>query len=303
MAGNGQDMPLGYRLLEAGAHVFDALHCFWERERTVRRVATLLVLAFMGSLAVIELNRLGLIGGHLSRILPTNLFYAVNFAFTLVLVVEVVSMIFVLPRSFSRSVGKQFEILALILMRNSFKELVNLHTVIHYPDDLETLLRILSDGVGALVVFFLLGVYARLPRGQEAVRDGAGLYAFVLTKKVLALALLAVFCGLGLYNGWRFAAGGELVDFFQVFYTVLIFSDIFVVLLSQRYLPSFHAVFRNSGLALTTLIIRLALSSPPFLNTALGITAAGFAVVLTYVCNLAFARGDGACPGEDGRAG
>jgi len=302
MSANGQEMALGYRLLEGGAHIFDALHCFWERERTVRRVATLLVLAFMGSLVVIELNRLGLIGGHLSRILPTNLFYAVNFAFTLVLIVEVVSMIFVLPRSFSRSVGKQFEILALILMRNSFKELVNLHTMIRYPEDLETLLRILSDGVGALVVFFLLGVYARLPRGQEAVRDGAGLYAFVVTKKVLALALLAVFCGLGLFNGWRFAAGGELVNFFQVFYTVLIFSDIFVVLLAQRYLPSFHAVFRNSGLALTTLIIRLALSSPPFLNTVLGITAAGFAVTLTIVCNLAFVRGDGACPGEDSRA-
>jgi hypothetical protein len=281
---------MGYRLLEGGAHVFDALHCFWEREHTARRVATLLVLAFIGAILVIELNRLGLLGGYFAVLLPANLFYAVNFAFTLVLVVEVVSMVFVLPRSFSRSVGKQFEILALILMRNSFKELVNLHSVVRYPEDLETLLRILSDGAGALVVFFLLGVYARMPRGRDTVRDGAGLYAFVVTKKVLALALLTTFCGLGLYNGWMFLSGGALVDFFHLFYTVLIFSDIFIVLLSQRYLQSFHSVFRNSGLALTTLIIRLALSSPPFLNAALGVAAAGFAVVLTAVCNLAFER-------------
>jgi len=283
-------VSLGYRLLEAGAHVFDVLHCFWERERTAQRVAVLLVLAFIGALVAIELNRLGLLGGHLARLLPTNLFYAVNFAFTLVLVVEVISMVFVLPRSFSRSVGKQFEILALILMRNSFKELVNLHSMIRYPEDMETLLRILADGVGALAVFFLLGVYARMPRGGDTVRDGAGLYAFVVTKKVLALVLLSSFCGLGLYNGWAFFRGVELVDFFHVFYTVLIFSDIFIVLLSQRYLQSFHSMFRNSGLALTTLIIRLALSSPPFINAALGVAAAGFAVVLTYVCNLAFER-------------
>ncbi len=290
-------MALIYPALEAGADVFDRLHCFWEGERNTRRVAAVLVAAFVGSLAVIELNRLGLVHGHLGRILPTNLFYAVNFAFTLVLIVEVVSMIFVLPKSFSRSVGKQFEILALILMRNSFKELVNIHTVVRFPEDIEPFTRILSDGTGALVVFLLLGIYARLPKPHDKVRDGGALYTFVITKKVLALGLLAGFCGMGAYNGWEFLTGGDLVDFFQVFYTVLIFSDIFVVLISQRYVQSFHSVFRNSGLALTTLIIRLALSSPPYWNAALGVIAAGFAVVLTLVTNLHRPRREEGCKG------
>ena len=35
--------------------------------------------------------------------------------------------------------------------------------------------------------------------------------------------------------------------FFETIYTVLIFADIALVLISQRYMPSFHAVFRNSG--------------------------------------------------------
>jgi len=290
-------MALIYPLLEAGTDVFDRLHCFWEGERNTRRVATLLVVAFVGSLAVIELNRLGFIRGHLGRILPTNLFYAVNFAFTLVLIVEVVSMIFVLPKSFSRSVGKQLEILALILMRNSFKELVNIHGVVSFPEDIEPFLRILTDGSGALVVFLLLGIYTRLPKLHDKVRDGGALYTFVVTKKVLALGLLAGFCGLGMYNGWQFAAGGDLVDFFQIFYTVLIFSDIFVVLISQRYLQSFHSIFRNSGLALTTLFIRLVLSSPPFWNAALGVTAAGFAVLLTLICNMYVPRREEGCLG------
>ena len=39
--------------------------------------------------------------------------------------------------------------------------------------------------------------------------------------------------------------------------------DILVVLIFQCFRPSFQAVFRNSGYALCTLFIRLALATPP----------------------------------------
>lgn len=279
-------MPrLFYELMEAGAHVFDWLHCHWERERTHSLLVSLLAGCFLGVLAAVEIDNLGLLPPHLSRIVPDNPFYAVNAAFTLVLVIEVASMIFVLPKSFSRSMGKQFEILSLILLRNSFKELVNLHGLLTMPQDLTILSRILCDGFGALAVFLLLGVYLRLARKRDHGRDGAALYSFVVTKKVLALILLCVFVGLGLFNAWQLAMGGELLHFFLVFYSVLIFSDIFVVIISQRFLPSFEAVFRNSGLALATLLIRLALAAPPYWNTALGVSSALFAVCLSLVYN------------------
>lgn len=54
-----------------------------------------------------------------------------------------------------------------------------------------------------------------------------------------------------------------------------------MVLISQCFRPSFHAVFRNSGYALSTLFIRLALAAPPMLDVALGIVAALFAIALT----------------------
>lgn len=283
---------LFYSLMETGGNAFDWLHCKWERESTHRMLVNILAFSFLGTLAAIEADRLGLLPGYLSRIVPDNPFYAVNAAFTLVLVLEVMSMIFILPKSFSRSMGKQFEILSLILLRNSFKELVNLHGLITMPDDLEILSRILTDGVGALVVFLLLGVYQYVSRGRDKTRDGAALYSFVLTKKVLALILLAVFTGLGMFNAWQFATHGELLHFFLVFYTVLIFSDIFVVIISQRFLPCFTAVFRNSGLALATLLIRLALAAPPYWNAALGVASAMFAVCLTLAYNLVVKRSE-----------
>jgi hypothetical protein len=69
---------------------------------------------------------------------------------------------------------------------------------------------------------------------------------------------------------------------------VLILSDILVVLLSQCYQPSFYAVFRNSGYALSTLIIRIALAAPPFYNVLLGLAAALFAILLTLVSRKLF---------------
>ncbi|WP_461209170.1 hypothetical protein [Desulfocurvus sp. DL9XJH121] len=280
------------RIMESGADVFDWLHHRWDRESTQRILVTAMAFCFLGVLAAVEADRLGLLPAHLSRIVPDNPFYAVNAAFTLLLVLEVAGMIFVLPCSFSRSMGKQFEILSLILLRNAFKELVNLQELVSMPQHLDIILRILCDGFGALAVFLMLLYYRRITENRDRVRNGAALYSFVVAKKVLALILLGTFTGLGLFNAWQMAMGRELVHFFLVFYTVLIFSDIFVVIIAQRFLHSFEAVFRNSGLALATLLIRLALASPPYWNTALGVCAAVFAVCLGLIYKMFHVRAD-----------
>ena len=71
---------------------------------------------------------------------------------------------------------------------------------------------------------------------------------------------------------------------------MLIFSDIFVVIIAQRFLPCYVAVFRNSGLALATLLIRLALAAPPYWNAGLGVFAALFAVGMTLAYNMVAKR-------------
>ncbi len=70
------------------------------------------------------------------------------------------------------------------------------------------------------------------------------------------------------------------MHFFEPFYTLLIFADILVVLLSLRYSATYQVVFRNSGLAVATVLLRAALSAPPYLNAALGLAAALLALTL-----------------------
>ena len=262
---------------ELATDLFDPLHSFWEHPKTRRVVAVSQVVAFLIGLLGIELNIRGLLPPFLARMTPMSHFYAINLAFTLVLIQEVVDLIFVLPCSVTKSLGKQFEVLCLILLRDAFKELVHLHEPIILIEAVDVLLPMLADGAGALIVFMGLGLYYRRYRKRAQTRKGPWLYPFVATKKFLAFCLLLAFLAYGAWIGWQGMTTGHLYPFFSVFYTVLIFSDIFIVLLSHTYQPAFRSVFRNSGFALATLLIRFALAAPAYYAPAIGIAAMAMA--------------------------
>nr|MBF0222975.1 hypothetical protein [Desulfobulbaceae bacterium] len=273
-------------ILNRLAGFYDPLNRFWENEKTHRVVAGVLVVVFLAALAAIELNRQHLLPQGLAQITPQSHYLAINTAFTLVLILEVVSLLFTLPCSLSRALGKQFEILALIFMRGAFKEISYLPEPITIDGHTDVLLRILSDGGGAIAVFALLGLYSKLLRHtDDTPRAGSSLMRFITAKKTVALGMLIIFFCMGAYNGWLLLTGQKMFHFFQTFYTVLIFCDILLVLIAQSFLPQFRAIFRNSGYALSTLLIRLALTAPPFFNVLIGVASALFAVAVTIIYN------------------
>ncbi|GAB4343472.1 MAG: hypothetical protein Kow0089_19290 [Desulfobulbaceae bacterium] len=283
-------------IYERCTFIFDPLHYYWEHERMHRKISVMLVLLFLGSLLIIELKRQGMLPSSMAESVPDNHFFAIQAAFTVVLILEIISLIFTIPCSFSKSVGKQFEILSLILMRNAFKELSYLPEPITFTGHEEAILRIVSDGFGALLIFALLGYYYRV---QEKVQheDLKGkpvdLFSFVAAKKGIALIILGIFIYMGgraIYK-WSFFIPQN--DFFHDFYTLLIITDILLVLIAQCFQPSFFAVFRNSGYALSTLIIRLALAAPAYFNVLLGMAAALFAIGMTIVTTRLFTSKDG----------
>jgi len=278
-------------IYEQCTFMFDPLHYHWEHEQMHKKISVLLVLLFLGSLLVIELKRQGLLPDFMAGSIPRNHFFAIQTAFTVVLILEVVSLIFTLPCSFSRSVGKQFEILSLILMRNAFKELSYLPEPITFSGNEQSIYRILSDGFGALLLFALLGVYYRIQTIQHDETSKPGdLFSFVAAKKGIALILLGIFVYMGVKTVLQAVAGVDHPDFFHGFYTLLIITDILLVLIAQSFQPSFFAVFRNSGYALSTLIIRLALAAPPYFNVLLGVAAAVFAIAMTLITSKLFTR-------------
>lgn len=276
-------------IAERITYIFDPLHHLWEHEKMHKKISVTLVLFFLVMVILIECKRLGIISGSMTDLIPDNHFYAVQYAFTVVLVLEVISLVFTLPCSFSRSVGKQFEILSLILMRNAFKELAQIPEPVSFKGSEWAIMHIISDGFGALLIFALLGYYYYT---QSRVTDDAmkptDLFSFVAAKKGIALILLILFTYMGINSAVLSLTGKEHTDFLYDFYTLLILTDILVVLISQCFQPSFFTVFRNSGYALSTLLIRLALAAPPFFNVLLGVAAAVFAILLTKISGKPF---------------
>jgi hypothetical protein len=265
--------------------VFDFVHHVFERPVTQRRIGLIILWIYLIALAGIELNRNGLLPPRLAAITPLGHFNAIHLAFTLILALEVMGLILTISRSVGRSVGKQLEILALILLRNAFKELGALPEPVSVAGNLDPILNIIVSGVGALCIFGCLCVFNRIFRSQGFIQAPEIRMRYVMTKKLLALFLFVIFCCLAARDLFLFVARGSGQDFFETIYTVLIFADIALVLIAQRYMPTFHAVFRNSGFVIGTLLMRLSLSALPPLDTAISVVAALYILALTWVTN------------------
>ena len=265
--------------------IFDYLERRWESRQSHRWTANILVFTFIAALAVIELNRFHFLPENIAKMVPQNHFYAIKLAFDLLLTIEVLGLVFSLARSVADAMGKQFEILSLILLRQSFKEFTNFPEPIVWENISDSVLHILSDAGGALVIFWLVLFFYRLQKHKKITDVEEDFASFVAVKKTIALVLLALFFCIGIHDVWTWTQFGAGYSFFSIFYLILIFSDILIVLVSLRYTNVYGIVFRNSGFAVATVLIRLALTAPPYLNVLLGFAAVGLGIGLTLAYN------------------
>ena len=265
------------------SRVFDWLFEHWECQRSQYWQANLLIIVFLGSILIIEIGRLG--GINQSFYVPTNHFYAVKLTFDLLLFLEVLGLVFNLASSVASSMGKQFEILSLILLRQSFKEFVNFAEPIEWVNVAGSVQNILSDALGGLIIFALVSIFYAMQKHRKITNNAEELASFIVAKKILALLLLSIFIGVAIHDLFLWLLTGKSYKFFEVFYTILIFSDVLLVLISLRYNSTYSIVFRNSGFAVATIIIRLALTAPPFWNVGIGCFPVSLSIGLTYIYN------------------
>ncbi len=265
--------------------LFDALEHFWEHKRTKRTAANVLIIIFLVALSLIELCRQGWLPAELAAIVPSSHYYAINIAFSMLLGLEVIGLVFSLANSVSDSVGKQFEILSLILLRQSFEEFIYFNEPLVWVETSKPVLHILSNAGGGLLIFLLLGFYYKLQQHRVITQSSVTTADFIASKKLVSLLLLLSFIGIGITDVSFYLSGKPIYDFFAIFYTVLVFSDVLLVLVSLRYSSSYEILFRNSGFAVATVVVRLALTAPPFFNVLLGVGAMVFAIGITFAYN------------------
>jgi hypothetical protein len=238
----------------------------------------------------VVLNARGLLPEPFAHAAARNPFDAIRMAFSLILVVEVLELIFTVADSVSKAMGKQLEIMALLLLRESFSEIGLLNAAPSLEQDWFLFARIGVTAVSGLLLFAFRGIFLRLhtPYGP-----GSNIRGYICAKKYISLFLLLIFVLGGAYDLGRMAVTGEKTVFFHIFYTVLIFTDILLVLTGQYFMPSFQATFRNSGYAVSTLLMRMSMGAQPLTGAALCVLAGLYLIGLAWTIS----RFADKCPG------
>ena len=269
-------------VLPKASQAFDFLEKIWNQHRTHTNISRLLVYAFFVGLTVAELAARDLLPFKHNI---HNHFFAVEIAFTLLLLTELLALIFVMPNSVGVSVGKQLEILSLILIRSAFKEFSHFEEPVIWNNLDGPVLKMVADAFGSLSIFIIIGIYYKTQKRIRLTESEEEHEQFKDFKKLVSILLLTVFIVIGFFDVWAFFEKGSYLSSFNTFYTVLIFSDILIVLIAMRYTLEYPKIFRYSAFVLTTVLIRISLTAPPYINAVLGITASLFLLAMTFAFN------------------
>lgn len=235
--------------------------------------------------------------GWLPFPMPESLFghplHVLYTPFSVILVAEVYLLVYHLPASFARSMGKQLEIVSLIEIRSVFKDLSALQA-----SDSSDILWPWHDPffphiVGAILLgASLVAFYRILPRRLARLEEQE-LARFIRFKRHVAAVLGLALAGIALWSfgGWcadlvhhARGEGGMPMDpnaiFYQDFFTLLIFVDVILLVTSLRYLSDFGLILRNSGFVVATIILRLSFGMEAWGAVAHEVLAALLALVL-----------------------
>lgn len=248
------------------------------------------ILGFLLHLILCLLHQLELVSFSVqtSRLFDSYL-DALYTPFSIFLAYEVYELIRTIPDSFTNSIGKQFEIITLLVVRDILKRLSDIDaSVTATVDDSIAILAV--ECFAFLILFGTALLFSRTQRDTTTVsNDSEELEYFISQKQQLAVLLLMVYLLTAVYSLSTWSYGVYEGDgstnrtiFFLDFFTVLIMADILILLVSYQYITEFSHLARNTGFILSTVILRVAIASPGMSGAILFILAGclGSAVLL-----------------------
>jgi len=286
--------------------LFETLHQRFLSEKTKKRsertILSIAIASFIIHLVIIYLVDFGIISINNSSDLLSNPIAAIYTPFSFILLYEVYLLIYYLPKSFTTYIGKQYEIMTLIVIRRLFKDLSNLTLTTDWFN-IKYDLQFTYDLVTSILMFFLIYLFylqSKITTNSKTLNESqvGAISRFVKIKKGLATALVPVFILLAIYSfvDWSIKIiypGASSIDsfaninniFFEQFFTTLIFADVILLLFSFFLTDEFHKVIRNSGFIISTILIRLSFSISGLLNNILILCAIIFGLLIILVHN------------------
>jgi hypothetical protein len=272
------------------------------REKTERIIIGIAIISFLIHLLVIFLVSQNVI--HISSKLTKSFISAVYTPFSFILVYEVFLLVFYLPKSISIYIGKQYEIITLIVIRRIFKDIGNIEMSVNWFK-LDNDLQFTYDVLTTLILFFLIHLFYKKIDKQSApetteIADGRFRKSkFISLKKSIAMVLIPVLVVLAVYSfsswlitsvqdHWNNITSFKNINniFFEDFFMLLIIIDVILLLFSFFYSDNFEKIIRNSGFIISTILIKLSFSVDGVINNALILGAVLFGYLILLIHNL-----------------
>ena len=218
---------------------------------------------------------------------------AIYTPFSFILIYEAFLLIYYLPRSFTTSIAKQFEIMSLILIRKIFKDIPEVNLSDNWILN-ENNLQLIYDLTGVLIVFYLIYLFKKLKENLPQLPVHTNLERFLGYKKLISLLLIPTLILLCIFSflDWYGAVfiGGENspnIDylFFVEFFGILILVDVFILLISFQYTERYSQLVRNTGFIISTILLRLSFNAVGLTSIILLISGIIFGLIILYIYN------------------
>ena len=284
-------------MLKIGSKVFDGIFSEINRKKIEGFTIWSATVGFIFHLSLVLLNNYSIINIGNESLLLTNPISAIYTPFSIILYYEIFLLIFYLPRSFTTSILKQFEIISLIIIRRIFYDIPKLNLDsndwFQNPDNLQ----ITYDLISILILFFLIYLFNFVKSKIENKKGIKNIDRFIDSKKIISVILIPVMIILfiiGLYNLYtigmssNFASSFYYVNevFYNTFFSILIIADVFILLLSFLYTERYSQIMRNTGFIICTILIRLSFSSSGLTNLLLIISSVLFGLLILKIYSL-----------------
>ena len=239
-------------------------------EQQVRKIGlTTAIIGFVIHLALWFAYQIGILEvGSASTDLLDSPLDALYTPFSILLAYEVYQLIRAIPESFSTAVGKQFEIVTLLVVRDIFKRLSELEFSGDWTVDSELKLIVLE--CLTFITLFTTSLIYRANSNTDTKVDFKDneLLNFVQNKQKIAVILLATYLIVAIFSftNWVISVSegdGSVTReiFFLDFFTILILADILILLISYGYSTDFTNLARNTGFILSTVVLRVAIGA------------------------------------------
>jgi len=288
---------LGLELIRAHDRIFSEAN-----KATLKRLVIKVSIAgFVAHLALVFLSRWLSHPPLIITVVGRNYLSAIATPFSFILFYEVLTLIAALPASTTRSIANQFEIVSLIFIRDVFKDIAAASNAGWHHEHFHQALPLFLDMCSGLLMFFLVAIFQHVAlkrvRRAGAEELSVGSKTFIAQKKLVAIGLTVLLLSMAVYNlsivivhssqslmAGRYITPEPNAFFYNDVFTVMIFTDVLILILSLVVSGRYEMVFRNAAFVLSIILVRFSLTE----NHPYGAPLALFAMVFGILTLLVF---------------